>query len=332
MRSGVSATEYQGVEPHFQEAVAARLEAIEEALKDTAQADTPYVTEAASHLLKAGGKRFRPLLVVLASSVFPDADPDRVDRAAIVMELTHVASLYHDDVMDDADVRRGVPSANRQWDNTVAILVGDYLFSRASSTVATLGTEYVKLQADTFARLVQGQIAETVGPGLDDDPLQHHLKVIADKTGSLIAASAIFGGMVCGAPPEIVAALGRFGEEIGVVFQLSDDLIDIASDTSGKAPGTDLREGVPTLVTLKVMASQDPSDERLRDLVSRPLTDEDEVAEALAALRAHPLLEQTRDEISRRAETARSLLAPLPEGNAKTSLMLLCDQVVNRSS
>ena len=255
-----------------------------------------------------------------------------MDRAAIVMELTHVASLYPDDVMDDADIRRGVPSANRQWDNTVAILVGDYLFSRASSTVATLGTEYVKLQADTFARLVQGQIAETVGPGPDDDALEHHLNVIADKTGSLIAASAIFGGMVCDAPQEIVDALGRFGEEIGIVFQLSDDLIDITSDTSGKVPGTDLREGVPTMVTLKVLASQDPADARIRDLVSRPLTDEAEVSEALATLRQHPLLEETRQEIKRRAEVARSYLAPIPEGDAKTSLMLLCDQVVNRSS
>lgn len=328
----MSASDNMGVDPLFQETVAARLEAIEEALMESAKADTPYVTNAASHLLRAGGKRFRPLLVVLASSVLPGADQDRVDRAAIVMELTHVASLYHDDVMDDADIRRGVPSANRQWDNTVAILVGDYLFSRASSTVATLGTEYVKLQADTFARLVQGQIAETVGPGPDDDALEHHLNVIADKTGSLIAASAIFGGMVCDAPQEIVDALGRFGEEIGIVFQLSDDLIDITSDTSGKVPGTDLREGVPTMVTLRVLASQDPADARIRDLVSRPLTDEAEVSEALATLRQHPLLEETRQEIKRRAEVARSYLAPIPEGDAKTSLMLLCDQVVNRSS
>lgn len=328
----MSAREYHGVDPRFQEKVAARLEAVEEALEASAQADTPFVTDAATHLLNAGGKRFRPLLVVLASALYPDAEPDRVDRAAVVMELTHVASLYHDDVMDDADVRRGVPSANRQWDNTVAILVGDYLFSRASSTVATLGTEYVKLQADTFARLVQGQIAETMGAGPNDDPIEHYLSVIADKTGSLIAASAIFGGMVCDAPPEVVAALGRFGEEIGIVFQLSDDLIDIASDSSGKTPGTDLREGVHTLVPLMVMASEDPRDAQLQELISCPLTDEKDVAEALAALRAHPLMAAARAEISRRAEVARSYLKPLPEGDAKTSLMLLCDQVVTRSS
>ncbi|HOA88105.1 MAG TPA: polyprenyl synthetase family protein [Propioniciclava tarda] len=318
-------------DPAFSALVSERLESIEARLLDAARADTPFVTEAASHIISAGGKRFRPLLVVLASQLLPGAASDRIDRAAIVMELTHVASLYHDDVMDEAAVRRSVDSANARWDNTVAILVGDYLFSRASSTVATLGTEYVALQAETFARLVQGQIAETRGPLPGVDRLQHYLDVVADKTGSLIAASARFGGMVCGASDEILDALGRYGEQIGVVFQLSDDIIDIASDTSGKTPGTDLREGVLTLPTLMVAASEDPGDARLRDLVSRPLTDEAEVAEALALLRAHPLLQEARDEVGRRAEAARAELDPLPDGVAKDALAALCDQVVSRS-
>lgn len=320
------------IDPAFEAVVRDRLEAIEERLLDAAQGDTDFVTEAATHIIRAGGKRFRPLLVVLASQLLPGADPDRVDRAAIVMELTHVASLYHDDVMDEADVRRSVVSANRRWDNTVAILVGDFLFSKASSTVATLGTDYVRLQAETFARLVQGQIAETRGPAEGADRLRHYLDVIADKTGSLIAASARFGGMVCGASPDVLDALARFGEEIGVVFQLSDDIIDITSDTSGKRPGTDLREGVLTLPTLMIAASEDPWDARLRDLVARPLTDEAEVAEALGLLRGHRLLQAARDEIGRRAEVARAHLAPLPKGPAKLALEALCDQVVSRSN
>ena len=319
------------VDPDFSAFVTERLDAIEARLLDAARADTGFVTEAATHIIAAGGKRFRPLLVVLASALLPDADPDRIDRAAVVMELTHVASLYHDDVMDEAQVRRSVDSANARWDNTLAILVGDFLFSRASSTVATLGTEYVALQAETFARLVQGQIAETRGPLPDADRLAHYLDVVADKTGSLIAASARFGGMVCGASPEVLDALSRFGEQIGVVFQLSDDIIDIASDTSGKRPGTDLREGVPTLPTLLVAASAEPEDARLRDLISRPLTDEDEVAEALRLLRSHAALREAREQIARRAEAARSELAPLPEGHAKDALSELCDQVVTRS-
>lgn len=319
------------VDPDFSAFVTERLDAIEARLLDAARADTGFVTEAATHIIAAGGKRFRPLLVVLASALLPDADPDRIDRAAVVMELTHVASLYHDDVMDEAQVRRSVDSANARWDNTLAILVGDFLFSRASSTVATLGTEYVALQAETFARLVQGQIAETRGPLPDADRLAHYLDVVADKTGSLIAASARFGGMVCGASPEVLDALSRFGEQIGVVFQLSDDIIDIASDTSGKRPGTDLREGVLTLPTLLVAASAEPEDARLRDLISRPLTDEDEVAEALSLLRSHAALREAREQIARRAEAARSELAPLPEGHAKDALSELCDQVVTRS-
>ena len=319
------------VDPAFEAVVRDRLDAVETRLKDTAAAQTAFTTDAAQHLLAAGGKRFRPLLVVLASQLYPGAEASAIDRAAVVMELTHVASLYHDDVMDEAEMRRGVPSANSRWDNTVAIMVGDFLFSRASSTVATLGTDYVLLQAETFARLVQGQIVETRGPGAEDDPLEHYLEVVADKTGSLIAASTVFGGMVCGAPQEVLDALAAYGEEIGVVFQLSDDLIDIASDTSGKTPGTDLREGVPTLPVLMLRASAGPDDARLLELTSRPITDEDEVAEALAALRAHPVLEEARAEVERRAEVARGYLSRLPEGPARDALSALCDQVVSRS-
>ena len=319
-------------DPAFEALVRERLDAVEARLKTTAAAQTAFTTDAAQHLLSAGGKRFRPLLVVLASQLYPGADPSLVDRAAVVMELTHVASLYHDDVMDEAEVRRGVPSANSRWDNTVAIMVGDFLFARASSTVATMGTDYVLLQAETFARLVQGQIAETRGPDAEADPLDHYLDVVGDKTGSLIAASTVFGGMVCGAPQQVLDSLAQYGEEIGVVFQLSDDLIDIASDTSGKTPGTDLREGVATLPVLMLRASAGPEDTRLLDLTSRPLTDEAEVAEALARLRAHPVLEQARAEVVRRAEVARSYLSRLPEGPARDALSALCDQVVSRSS
>ena len=328
----MAASDHQGVDPDFEASVTARLDAIECRLLAATQADTPFVTEAAGHIVSAGGKRFRPLLVVLASHLLSGADADRIDRAAIVMELTHVASLYHDDVMDDADMRRSVPSANRRWDNSVAILVGDYLFARASSVVATLGTDYVRLQADTFARLVQGQIAETRGPSDGEDRLQHYLDVVADKTGSLIAASAVFGGMVCGASQEVQGALARYGEEIGLVYQLSDDIIDITSTSAGKTPGTDLREGVPTLPTLMVMKSTDPADARLRDLVSRGLDDEAEVSEALDALRRHPLLDAARAEVTRRSEVAREYLAPLPDGPAKDALSALCDQVVTRSA
>ncbi|PKQ32990.1 MAG: geranylgeranyl pyrophosphate synthase [Actinobacteria bacterium HGW-Actinobacteria-2] len=318
------------VDPALIERVTALLEEIEQRLAVTAEADTPFVTEAAQHIISAGGKRFRPLLVVLAA-MLGQADDDEIVRAALVMELTHVASLYHDDVMDEAEVRRGAPSANSRWNNTVAILVGDFLFSRASSIVATLGTEYVALQAQTFARLVQGQIAETQGPDPEDDQLTHYLQVLADKTGSLIAASTVFGGMVAGLDEGARAALAAYGEEIGVVFQLSDDIIDIASESSGKTPGTDLRAGVPTLPTLLVRASTDPADARLLELLDADLSSDEALAEALELLRAHPAMDEARAVVQQRSEAARAHLAPLPDGPAKDALATLCDAVVTRS-
>jgi heptaprenyl diphosphate synthase len=312
--------------------VTALLEHVELRLAQAAEADTAFVTEAAQHIIHAGGKRFRPLLVILAALLGQSADDDEIVRAALVMELTHVASLYHDDVMDEALMRRGAPSANQRWDNTVAILVGDFLFARASTLVATLGTEYVDLQARTFARLVQGQIAETTGPSDGEDQLAHYLNVVADKTGSLIAASTAFGGMVAGLDAGSLATLAAFGEEIGVVFQLSDDIIDIASDTSGKTPGTDLRAGVPTLPTLLVRASTDPSDSRLLELLDADLSDDADLAEALGLLRAHPAMGEAREVIRQRAEVARDHLSPLPEGPAKDALSTLCDAVISRSA
>ena len=306
-------------------------ERFEERLREAAIADSPFVTEAATHVISAGGKRFRPLLVALSSQFGGDVDEERLMDAALVMEITHVASLYHDDVMDEADLRRAAPSANARWGNLVAILVGDYLFSRASSIVAGLGVEYVALQAATFTRLVQGQVAETIGPDDDTDPLEHYLQVIADKTGSLIAASALFGAMVSGADRSVLDALAAYGEELGLVFQLSDDLIDITSNQTGKTPGTDLREGVATLPTLLLARSDDPGDTELLELLDSDLSCDERLAEALEALRAHPVIDEARAEVNRRAELAKSHLAPLRDGEAKDMLLALCDELVNRS-
>jgi heptaprenyl diphosphate synthase len=320
------------VDPDFLNRATGLLDRVEQELTAAAEADTDFVTAAARHIISAGGKRFRPLLVVLAALLADQPRDDAIVRAALVMELTHVASLYHDDVMDDADLRRGAASANQRWGNTVAILVGDFLFARASTIVATLGTEYVDLQARTFARLVQGQIAETRGPAETANPLEHYLQVVADKTGSLIAASTTFGGMVAGLEEPSLAALAAYGEEIGVVFQLSDDIIDIASDTSGKTPGTDLRAGVPTLPTLLARASVDPADARLLELLDSDLDSDTDLAEALGLMRAHSAMADARAEITRRAEIARGYLAPLPDGEAKAALSALCDAVISRSS
>ncbi|MCD9200020.1 polyprenyl synthetase family protein [Aeromicrobium wangtongii] len=311
--------------------VLAGVDAVESQLTAAVDSSSPFVAEAAAHLLNAGGKRFRPLLVML-SAEFGDPSRAEVARAAVVVELTHLATLYHDDVMDEAPLRRGAPSANSRWDNSVAILVGDYLFAQASDLVSDLGTDAVRIQARTFSRLVQGQIRETIGPDADEDALAHYLSVVADKTGSLIATSARFGAMMAGAPEDVQVTLTEFGERIGAAFQLADDIIDVASETgdSGKTPGTDLREGVPTLPTLIALRSTDPADARLRSLLSKPLTDDDEHAEALTLLRAHPAMTEARAYVQAEADAASVLLAKLPDSPARSALQELCDTVVTR--
>ena len=269
-----------------------------------------FVTEAASHLMDAGGKRFRPLLVLLAAETGPRSGSDEVIRAACVVELTHLASLYHDDVMDEADLRRGAESANARWDNHVAILTGDFLFSKSSELTADLGPDAVRIQAQTFTRLVEGQILETVKPAPGEDPLAHYLDVVAGKTGSLIATSARYGAHFGGASAEVEQALTSYGEIVGSAFQLSDDILDVASDfeDSGKTPGTDLREGVPTLPVLLAQASTDPADARLHELLGSDLTDDARHAEALELLRRHPAMAEARAYVVARAAEAKALL------------------------
>ena len=322
-------------DPALEASVVQRLTDVERRLRSAVHSGDPLIAEAAAHLIDAGGKRFRPLLVAMASH-FGDPAAEEVTDAAVVVELTHLATLYHDDVMDEADVRRGAPSANSRWGNSIAILVGDFLFARAADTAAKLGVEAVRIQAETFARLVHGQIAETVGPR-DTDPVAHYLRVIEAKTGSLIATSARFGALYAGARPEHVDALANYGELMGIAFQLSDDLLDIASEStqSGKTPGTDLREGVPTLPVLYALASDDraPDEVRLREILAAgPVTDPDLHAEALGLLRESEALKHARETVRGYAEQARAQLSGLPPVTARAALESLCDFIADRTS
>lgn len=321
------------VDAALQERLIRRLEEVERALADHVQSEAPFVTEAALHLMNAGGKRFRPLLVLLAAET---GDPNRsgVVESACVVELTHLASLYHDDVMDEAELRRGAETANARWDNHVAILTGDFLFSKSSELTAELGPDAVRIQAQTFTRLVEGQILETLGPGPGDDPLEHYLRVVAGKTGALIATSAQYGAHFAGAPLEVEEALTEYGEKVGVAFQLSDDILDIASESeeSGKTPGTDLREGVPTLPVLIARRSTDPADARLLELLAGELTDDALHAEALRLLRAHPAMTEARAYVANLAAEAKDLLKVLGEGPVRTALEDFADVVADRSA
>jgi heptaprenyl diphosphate synthase len=308
------------------------LDRVDAFLRDVVDHDDPYISEASGHLAAAGGKRFRPLLTLLAAELGRGINDD-VIRAAAGVELTHLASLCHDDVMDAADVRRGVPSVNAAFDNSTAILVGDLLFGKASEIIAELGADAVLIQAQTFIRLCTGQIRDDrpCPPGVD--PVDYYLGVLEDKTGALVATAARYGVMFSGGSAETAELLRSYGEKIGMAFQLADDLIDIASDAheTGKTPGTDLREGVDTLTVLRARASRDPGDARLHELLSRDLSQDDAgVEEALRLLRAHPALEQARAETYAVASAAQRLLDPLPDSDAKTALQALAMSVVSR--
>jgi heptaprenyl diphosphate synthase len=319
-------------DPDLEASVRSSLDAIEAALRTAVSSEDEFVSITARHLVEAGGKRFRPLVSVLAAQ-FGDPTTPQVVPAAVVVELTHLATLYHDDVMDEADVRRGARSANSRWGNSVAILTGDFLFSRASNLLADLGPEAVRIQARTFERLVIGQIHETVGAADATDPIEHYLGVLADKTGSLIATAAEFGARFAGAGDDLIAALCEFGEQIGVAFQISDDILDIASesDESGKTPGTDLREGIATLPVLYARRSADPAGKRLRDLVGRPITDEVELAEALGLLRDSDALAEARKTLQSYADAARAVLVKLPDRPARDALEAVVDLVIERT-
>ena len=308
------------------------LKKVEELMRSHIKGDYPLVVETSRHLVEAGGKRLRPLLTLL-SAQFGDPTNYDIIKAAVCCELTHLATLYHDDVMDDAALRRGVVSANKKWDNAVAILTGDYLFSKESDMLADIGPEAVKLQAKTFERLVIGQIKETQGKSEGLSQIDHYMKVVADKTGSLIATSARFGALLSGASMEVVETLTKFGEKIGVAFQVADDLLDIASTetASGKTPGTDLKEGVPTLVTLFVMADNDPADKVLIEKLSKPISDQD-LAGVIQELRNHKALKKVQDYLSNVAKEANQLLVDLPNGPAKSALENLTFALVNRST
>ncbi|MCQ4626366.1 polyprenyl synthetase family protein [Corynebacterium sp. CCUG 65737] len=264
------------------ERVAAGLDGVEKLMFERLSSGHDFLNEKVTHLAKAGGKRFRPMMAMLASEFGDQPQAENVVKGATIVEMVHLATLYHDDVMDEAAKRRGVDSANARWTNTVAILSGDFLLAEASRIMSEIDTATVAHFADTFSDLVTGQMRETVGPG-EGDPVEHYLNVIREKTGVLIASAAFLGATHSGAKEEDVRTLKELGEAVGMIFQIVDDIIDIFSDStqSGKTPGTDLREGVFTLPVLYAMRDSSPAGEELRAMLTGPLIDDADVARAL---------------------------------------------------
>lgn len=319
-----------GATPELVARVAEGLEAVEARIRREVDHEDDFIARASAHLLSSG-KRFRPILTLLAAELGEGFNED-VESAATAVELTHLASLYHDDVMDEADMRRAVVSANAAYGNSTAILVGDLLFGTASRILSFLGPEAVRIQAETFVRLCAGQIRDDSPCPEGTDPVDYYLGVLADKTGVLIATAARYGAMFGRCDAATADILEAYGEKLGVAFQLADDILDITSDVSGKEPGTDLREGVDTLPVLWVKESTDPGDARLRELLAQDLREDDAAhAEALALLRQHPALDRAQDYTRQVAQEAQDLLAPLGDGDAVEALRALAASVVDRS-
>ncbi len=315
-----------------------RMEKVEDQLRDAVRVDDLVVDEATSHLAKAGGKRLRPALCVLAAELGPEPDAQGVLDSAVVVELTHLASLYHDDVMDEAPLRRGVPSAQYVFGNSSAIMAGDVLFARASAIVAKLGPEAVLLHATTFERLCMGQLHETIGPRDGADPIEHHIEVLADKTGSLIAASGRYGVLFSGGDPKLAESIAQYGEKVGVAFQIADDVIDLVSDpeVTGKTPGTDLLEGVPTMPTLLLRQRaadgeiDDVGREILMYLDERDLAEGDNLATVVAMLRNHDVVNETRALAHAWVDAAIAELDEVPEGDVRTAFEDFARAMVDR--
>ncbi len=331
MSSGPPVLALPGVTPALAGRLQAGLDRVDDLILDTVDHDDPLVSAASAHLTEAGGKRFRPLLTLLSAELGSGVD-DRVVAAAAGVELTHLASLYHDDVMDEAQVRRGVPSVNAAYGNSTAILIGDLLFGKASELIAGLGPDAVLIQARTFVQLCAGQIRDDQPCPAGVDPVEYYLGVLADKTGVLVGTAARYGAMFSGGSPAQVEMMRAYGERLGIAFQLADDLIDITSEAAetGKTPGTDLREGVDTLGVLYARQSADPADARLLELLGRDLHDERLHHEALGLLRENAAMERVRATTRAVGRQASEVLAPLPDSDAKAALLALATSVVDR--
>ncbi|HEV8682343.1 MAG TPA: polyprenyl synthetase family protein [Actinomycetota bacterium] len=323
--------ELEAPDPVLEAEVRRRLDEVEKALGDAVVSDVPLVSEAAGYLLSAGGKRFRPMLGVLAAQ-FGDPDDPRIVQGAVSVELTHMATLYHDDVIDEARSRRGIPSANSRWDNTVAILTGDFLFARAAAVASGLGQGVTRLLADTIARVCEGQIREADIAGRLDVDESGYMEVIRRKTASLISTSCRLGGILSGASPGVAELLGRFGEALGMAFQLSDDIMDLTADrqTLGKEPGADLREGVYTLPVIFALQDGRLAAE-LRSLLELGPPDDFRLPKVLELLTSDGgNLDRSRDAVSREVRLAKEEAAGLPSGTPRDALVHLAEFLATR--
>jgi heptaprenyl diphosphate synthase len=311
-------------DPTLESEIRGRLDLVERDLEKSVDVESSgLLTETSSYLIAAGGKRFRAMLVLLAGYFGDRADP-RLIEGSVAIELVHLATLYHDDVIDEADARRGAPSANVRWDNTVAILTGDFLFARASEISTDLGTDVCRLLARTIAVLCDGQIREVESSAKVDQPESNYQEIIRRKTASLIATSCRLGGMLSDATPEHTDTLDRFGNSLGMAFQLSDDIMDITASQLelGKEPGSDMRMGVYTGPVLHALANSHRREELARLLQHGP-PDGELLDRALEIIRSDGSIDHARSAVTAEVVRAKTLARSLPDGRARNALIQL---------
>ncbi|WP_330301217.1 polyprenyl synthetase family protein [Streptomyces sp. NBC_00503] len=321
-------------EPEFETRMRESLARAEKWLQATAHESLdPRVAAITGHLADAGGKRLRPLLVLLGAE-FGDPWAHGVTQAAAIAELVHIASLYHDDVMDGAATRHGVPSVHARWGERAAVLGGDWLLARAAQLAAELGPAAVHLNAQAAGRLVAGQLRELAGPAPDEDPVTHYFHVAAGKTAALLAMSLGIGAVQAAAPAPVAAALTECGEQLGIAFQIADDLLDLTSpaELTGKERGKDLLAGVQSLPVLLAREGDAPAEAGLRDLLDAGPVPAAALPRALELFERSQALAETEAVMHRRLDRARTALAGLPDLPARRALLALCDYVALRTS
>jgi heptaprenyl diphosphate synthase len=305
---------------------------VEELLRQSVQAEDPFLTEVASHLINAGGKRVRPAFAVTAAATrdaaMASATPE-VISGAVSVELVHLGSLYHDDVMDDATTRRTVESVNARWGNLKAILAGDYLLARASELAASLGTEVAGLLAATIARLCEGQVLElqhTYNPARTETA---YLASIDGKTAALLATATRIGGIVADRPRPVIDQLTRFGHSYGMAFQIVDDILDVVAtdEELGKPSGHDLVEGVYTLPVIRVLADGGPEADRLGELLGQPLEGAP-LDEARTIVRTSGQVDSALDTARAYADEAAATLADVADTEAGAALVAASDHLL----
>jgi heptaprenyl diphosphate synthase len=313
-------------EPDFVRTARPRVEA---GLRASVQTDDAFLTEVSSHLIVAGGKRVRPLFAV-ASATAGSAEPlvsDDAVRGGVAVELVHLGSLYHDDVIDEAVTRRTVESVNARWGNLTAILAGDFLLAKASEIAASLGTEVAGLLAATIGRLCEGEVGELRSAYDVERTEAAYLESIKGKTAALFATACRIGALVGGLPRGAVDALTDYGEAYGIAFQIVDDVLDVvASDAElGKPAGHDLVEGVYTLPVLRALDTQGG----LRERLGRPL-DGRQLDEALSVVRADGAVDAALETARDYAQRAVTALAPLDDTTATVWLAGASDALFAR--